>query len=269
MWRPQRPRSRARQHFFPRGLANIEGFAHLVARALVANRSELHRRDERRQSTSLHQQLIEAQELERGRLARELHDEAGHSLATAIFRLDREARKLASESVEAIALSRARDALMFCAETLHNLAFTLHPRILADLGLIPALRSLITQVEEIGQLQISLTVDGTPDQLRPEVKLAAFRVVQEALTNVRKHAETDRAWVSLRFNDGQLAITIEDPGIGLVADPAAISQSATLGLGGMRERIELLGGQFRLISRAEGGLIVSACLPLDDPGGAI
>jgi two-component system NarL family sensor kinase len=198
-----------------------------------------------------------------------LHDEAGHTLATAIFRLDLEARRLAPDSAEAIALSRSRDALRLCAETLHNLAFTLHPRILADLGLIPALRSLIAQVEEIGQLQIGLTVEGTPDQLRPEVKLAAFRVVQEALTNVRKHAETDRAWVTLRFGDRQLQITIEDPGVGLVADPMVVSRSATLGLGGMRERVELLGGKFRLISRAESGLIVSACLPLNDTGGSI
>lgn len=248
-------------------LASLQVFAQLVARALVASKAEAHRWDAQEQSTNLHHQLIEAQELERGRLARDLHDEAGHTLATAIFRLDLEARKLSPESMSAVALSRSRDALMACAETLHNLAFTLHPRILADLGLLPALRSLITQVEEIGQLQIDLAVHGTPNQLRPEVKLAAFRVVQEALTNVRKHAETDRAWVILTFDVEQLQVVIEDAGIGLVADPLLTQRSATLGLGGMRERVELLGGTFHLISRGEGGLIVSACLPLDNAGG--
>lgn len=249
-------------------LASLQMLARLAARALVTSKVEAHRQEAQVQSVDLHQRLIEAQELERGRLARDLHDEAGHTLATAIFRVDLEARKLAPESIGAIALERARDALMTCSETLHSLAFTLHPRILADLGLIPALRSLVTQVEEIGQLQIDLTVHGTPNQLRPDLKLAVFRVVQEALTNVRKHAETDRAWITLTFSGGKLQIAIEDAGVGLVADPLLGQRSATLGLGGMRERVELLGGTFHLTSRGAGGLIVSACLPLDTDGGA-
>lgn len=250
-------------------LARLQSLASLVARSLLAPRVESYRRDAQTQRAHLHQQLLQAQETERGRLARDLHDEAGHTLATAIFRLDLEARRLAPESAPAAALARAREALMTCANALHDLAFTLHPRILTDLGLVPALRSLIAQVAEMGHLTIDLTIDEPTPHLSPEMNLAVFRVVQEALTNVRKHAATDRAWVVLSFADDQLQLCVEDRGVGLGAELLAGQSQITLGLGGMRERVELLGGTFSLTVGSAGGLIVSARLPLADEAGRI
>lgn len=243
-------------------LATMQLFARLIARGLNPWRADLLSRRARDERSRLHQQLIEAQELERARLARDLHDEAGHSLATAIFRLDIEARKLPPESDATLALGRARDALMTCADALHHIAFTLQPRILADLGLIPALRSLIAQVEELGQLHVSLSIDGTPGQMSPEAGLTIFRIVQEALTNVRKHAGTDQACVALHFRPSSVALTVEDVGVGIDLGALRDRLYPALGLRGMRERVELLGGTHVVSARRGGGTVVAATLPL-------
>jgi len=240
----------------------MQSFAALIGRSLVARHAEHRAREAEDRTSRLHQQLIEAQELERGRLARDLHDEAGHSLATAIFRLDIEGGGGLASGRELAGRGRTRDALMQCADALYNIAFTLQPRILADLGLVPALRSLIAQVEEVGQMQIDLAIQGTSGHLATEVRLTAFRIMQEALTNVHKHTGNDHARVTLDFQPAQVVLTVEDAGVGMGPEASRGEQHAALGLRGMRERVELLGGTFVVADRCDGGTVVSAILPL-------
>lgn len=241
-------------------LAHLQSFARLVARSLTVEKADRHYGGGLAEEALL-QQRIEVQELERGRLARELHDEAGHVLATAIFRIDLNTRGFAPGGRAAAALKDARAAVLACAESLHDLAFSLHPRILADLGLGQALRSLVRQMEQLG-LSVELAISGTLPPMSPEVKLAVFRVIQEALANIRKHAATDRAWVSLSHDQEHLQVRVEDHGIGLSSDLQAEPSRASLGMVGMRERVTLLGGSFRLISRGDGGVCIIARVPL-------
>ena len=205
----------------------------------------------------LRAQVVAAREEERGRVARELHDEAGQALTAAIFRLDLEAQRLPAGAGEArAALERARAALLACAATQHRIAFALRPRILEDLGLAAALRSLGGQAAEGG-----LRVAGGERPLGEAAELAVFRVVQEALTNVRKHARATRAWVRLRYQPGELTVTVADDGVGLGAAPGVAGARPRLGLGGMRERVALLGGELELGARPGGGTRLRARLP--------
>ncbi len=212
---------------------------------------------------AVRRQLIQAREEERGRVARELHDDAGHALTAAIFRLDLDALRLGDDPLAAhAAIERARAALLESAALLHDATYTLRPRILDDLGLLAALRSLLERAEE-GDRRVTMSVTGEPRRLDEARELAVFRVVQEALTNVRKHARAAQTWVWLRFEAAWLTVIVEDDGIGL--DPAAVptpGPSSSLGLAGMRERVEVLGGALTIGARPHGGTRLVAHLPL-------
>ena len=166
---------------------------------------------------------LAAQEEERARLARELHDEAGQALTAALFQLDWEAQRVPAELAGAhAALGRVRAGLVGCAATLHQVAFALRPRILEDLGLAAALRSLVAQVEGAGGPAIALAIEGEAPALDEALELAVFRVAQEGLTNVRKHARAGRAWVRLRLVAGGVELSAEDDRVGPAAAGAAV-----------------------------------------------
>ena len=212
-------------------------------------------------------QRLQVQEAERQRLARELHDEAGQALTAAIFRLDLAALQLPAEALAAQAvLQQTRAGLLACAATLHRLAFALRPRILEDLGLGAALRSLVVQAEETGSLQVSLALEGAEPALDEAVQLAVFRVVQEGLSNVRKHAQASEAWIRVRFQPHGIWVSVEDNGVGLNSLQAWGQEQGqprpSLGVVGLRERVELLGGQLELGERLGGGTRLAAVVPL-------
>jgi signal transduction histidine kinase len=211
----------------------------------------------------LRRQMIQAQEDERRRVASDLHDEAGHALTTAIFRLDLEMAHLPPDAREARAtLDRARDSLLECAMTLHSIAFALRPRILEDLGLGAALRSLAAQTMEVDAVQVGLTIEGEEQQLDETVELTVFRIVQEALTNVRKHARATQVWVRLTYGRPQLTVTIEDDGVGLDTPNVTPGRQSGLGLVGMYERLQTHGGRLEIGGREGGGARLVARLPL-------
>jgi signal transduction histidine kinase len=247
-------------------LTALQSYAGQVANTLAfeAARQRLEQMQDAVRQSRL--QLIQAQEDERRRIARDLHDEAGHTLTAAIFRLDLEAMKLPRDFVEAHAtLDRTRASLLDCAATLHNIAFALRPQILEDLGLSAALRSLTAQAMELGIERVDLTIDGREPPLDEATELAVFRMVQEALTNIRKHARARRAWVQLVFDPDQALLAIEDDGVGVAragAEDEATRRRPSLGLRGLRDRIEALGGAFEMGPRAEGGTRLAARLPL-------
>jgi signal transduction histidine kinase len=187
--------------------------------------------------------LLRAQEEERRRIARELHDEAGQTLTALKIELDLEGRREASTRV-ALVLNQIR-----------NVSELLRPQALDDLGLVPALRALIEDFARRTQIQVEIDADDTVGW-PPEAALTLYRVVQEALTNVARHSGAHHAWVRLTRNDGACRLVVEDDGTGL---PSALTPH--LGVLGMRERVGAAGGTLRFVAAGRGGLRVEATVP--------
>lgn len=221
------------------------------------------------EATIRQQQQIDIQERERQRLARELHDEAGHVLTLAILRIDLERVKRSTAPAAREVLTDARDAIMEAATSLNDMAFRLRPRILEDLGLFPALRTLVAQAQVPDVLQIVLECDDDVPEMRGEVELVAFRIVQEALTNIRKHAAASSASIRLSFFDQALRVVVQDNGVGIDVPgrgEGPLTAAGGEGLRGMRERVEVLGGSLAIDARRQGGTRVAAILPLRSRG---
>ncbi len=199
--------------------------------------------------------LLRAQEDERRRIARELHDEAGQILTAVKIELDLDGRKEASEMV-ARAMTQVRD--------LSNL---LRPTVLDDFGLLPALRGLVEDFGRRTRLEASLDVGEGMKPLAPEQEVVVYRVVQEALTNVARHAQATAVLVQVGAEGREVVIDIEDDGRGF--DPAATSKPdgrRPWGLMGIGERAEILGGTARIDSAPGKGARVTVRIPL--PRGA-
>jgi signal transduction histidine kinase len=204
--------------------------------------------------------VVEGQELERARLARELHDETGQALTSILLGLRRvEDAKDADAAREA-----ARELRPQIVETLQNvrrLAVELRPSALDDFGLVPALERLTGSFAESSGIAVDLEASTGEDRLSPEVETALYRIVQEALTNVRRHANAAHATVRLRFGADALEVSIDDDGASSTVAP----KSAGYGLRGIRERVAMLGGAVSAGPREQGGYRVSAILPYPEP----
>jgi signal transduction histidine kinase len=188
--------------------------------------------------------LLRSQEDERRRIARELHDEAGQVLTAVKIELDLEGRREAGEMVGK-ALAQVRD--------LGNL---LRPTALDDLGLVPALRALTEDFSRRARVATRLETPDTPPALPPEIEVAIYRVVQEALTNVARHAAAQHVHVRFAVEPGWVRLHIEDDGRGVRGEPVP-----HLGLLGMRERVTALGGTLSLAGREGAGLRIDAAIP--------
>ena len=188
--------------------------------------------------------LLEAQENERRRIARELHDEAGQVLTAVKIELDLEGRHEASAMV-ARALEQVRD--------LGNL---LRPTVLDDLGLAPALRGLVEDFSRRSRIAATLEGAESLPGLEADLEVVIYRIVQEALTNVARHAGARRARVSLSNGADEVRVRVEDDGRGLTGPP-----EFHLGLLGMRERVTAIGGRLDIHGRPGEGVAIEAVLP--------
>jgi signal transduction histidine kinase len=202
---------------------------------------------------------LEASESERRRWARELHDETLQALAglkvllSAAIRLD---------DVEGMR-GRMRDAIQQLThdiESLRGLIAELRPAALDQLGLEPALTSLVRRTAVTSGLEVRTRFE-LPEDLRPapETETTVYRIVQESLNNVAKHARAEGVEVEVRYEDNEIRIAVADDGIGIDADAKT---NGGFGLTGMRERVELAGGELKVGPRAAGGTLVRARLPL-------
>ncbi len=196
------------------------------------------------QLEELTRQLLRAQEDERRRIARELHDEAGQVLTAVKIQLDLEGRPEAGEMVGR-ALQQVR-----------NLSNLLRPAVLDDLGLLPALRGLVEDFGRRTRIEARLEVDEPLRPFPPEHQVVLYRVVQEALTNVARHSGARHARVQLAAENGQVQLVVEDDGRGYQGE-----LRPNLGLLGMRERLTELGGSLRLRGLPGGGFRLEAVLP--------
>ena len=210
------------------------------------------------QLQALSWRLLEVQEAERRHLARELHDEVGQLLTGLRFQL-----KNGTQPPDALntRLQQARAIVDEVLERIRGLSFDLRPAALDHLGLVPALLALFERYTEQTGVQVSFKHQGVEDGLGGEVQTAAYRIVQEALTNVARHAGVGGATVRLWAAAGLLSIQIQDRGRGF--DPeAGLASPRSGGLAGMLERARLLGGQLTVESRPGSGTQITAELPL-------
>jgi two-component system sensor histidine kinase UhpB len=208
----------------------------------MLDRIEAERRD------SAHRALA-AQEAERLRIARELHDEVGQTLTAVALRAERAAGELPAQ---AQALGEIVDTVHRSLDDVRRIARELRPEALDDLGLIDALISLCLRMERQGAVRVLRELEGGLPPLSPEVELVIYRVAQEALTNAFRHAEASQVRVVLRRGDDNLVLTVADDGRGL---PAPMPAQMT-GLAGMRERAILVQGQLEIDSPPGGGVEV-------------
>ena len=210
----------------------------------------------------LSHRLVEIQENERRRLARELHDEMGQIL-TGLKLILRASLRVPPDQVEG-KLKEAQALLQDLMGRTRELSFDLRPALLDDLGLLPAMLWQIERYTGQTHVRVSFHHHGLERRLPREVETAAYRVVQEALTNVARHANVSEVNVRVWANHDRLSVRVEDAGTGF--DPqAALAGSTSSGLIGMRERAILLGGQVTLVSTPGAGTCVTAEIPLDHP----
>ena len=204
------------------------------------------------------------QEAERRRLARELHDGIGQTL-TALKQQVEIVAQLAGPLPEPAA-ARLRDAVELATQALREtreLSHLLRPQILDDLGLGPALQWLSRTFQERTGTVVTLELAGLDRRLPTEHETLAFRLVQEALNNVAKHATAPRATVRVELAGNELRLHVEDDGRGF--DPQGVGHDGS-GLRGMRDRVELFGGHIDIQSRPGRGARIAAAVPCR-PGG--
>lgn len=229
----------------------------LLIAALLVQRA--HRRRAEVEAEGLAGRLVTAHEDERRRLARELHDDVTQRLAgLAIEAAELEGR--ARRTGNADAAHSIREGLVELGEDVHALSYRLHPSVIEDLGLVEALRIECDRIAQQGSLRVTFDCHGMPRGLPADTALCLFRVAQEALRNVERHAGAQNVDVSVTAEGGGIALTVRDNGAGF--DAARAPERASLGLASMRERVRLLGGRLDIDSGHGNGTSVVAWVPL-------
>lgn len=229
---------------------------------LRLTQESLHMREEHIQSLrdSLGN-VVRAQEEERKRVARELHDEAGQALTALQLGLAQLERESTSEHTKKQATA-LRALSVDTMEEIRNLALDLRPSALDELGLIPALQDYVRDFSHRVGILVELEATPVKDRLPPEVEVSLFRVIQEGLTNIAKHSQANHGWVRLQVKKRAVEVAVWDEGVGFEVDKVMHSPGRSLGLFGIRERVELMGGNFTVESRPGGGTRLRIVVPL-------
>ena len=218
----------------------------------------------------LFRRVVAAQEAERQRIARDLHDETGQSLTAIGMGLRGLAGKLSARNKEVFATLHKLESLT--ADSLHELErliSDLRPSHLDDLGLAAALRWYAGKIQEHSTLSVRVDIVGEECNLDDAMKIAIFRIIQESLNNIIKHSQASQANIYLRFEEKNVRINVRDNGIGFDLDEVKQSNSSrpSLGLAGMQERAALLNGTVTVQSRPGYGTEIEALIPYHHAGG--
>ncbi len=214
----------------------------------------------------LYSRLISAQEEERKRISMELHDEMGQALTSILINLSAIHKGMASQTPPRVKerLAEARLQAEKTLDQMRDLSLRLWPSLLDDLGLVPALRWYVNGYTRRLDIEVQLSTVGLEDRLSPEVEVVLYRIVQEALTNIAKHAGAGRVWIRLERTNKGVTASIEDDGRGFDEKKALGPRAAEAGVGimGIRERVASLGGTLRIESSPGHGTRLSVKIPL-------
>lgn len=203
--------------------------------------------------------LIDAQEQERSRIGRELHDHISQTLGVLTIRLDQLRGDAATPAPLVASLTALRESARDITQDIHDLSHRLHSSALDYLGLVPALQRLVAEMSTRHDVAIEFTYAALPASLPSEVALCLFRVTEEALTNVVKHSHAKLARVDARGTADGIHLTIEDTGDGF--DTKLLEHRAGLGFVSMRERLRVLGGRVHVQSAPTRGTTIEVLVP--------
>jgi signal transduction histidine kinase/DNA-binding response OmpR family regulator len=208
---------------------------------------------------ALSRQLVEVQEAERRHLANELHDQVGQMLTGLLFSL--EAGKVLPDQEAKSSLAASQEIVREIIAQVRELSLNLRPSLLDDMGLQECLRWHFQRYSSQTGILVQFAENGLGEKRFPaEIEITVYRIIQEALTNIARHAQVQEAWVSIQVNGDYLNIKIEDQGLGF--DPQLVeADSDSIGLGGMRERANLVGGQLEISSTPAHGTMIYAQIP--------
>ena len=210
--------------------------------------------------SSISGQLIEAQEQERTRIARELHDDINQRLALVAMSLDRQSRDLHSAKETRSVLRNVTKQISDLVSDIHTISHRLHSSKLDTVGLAAAAEGFCRELSKQKNIAIDFQCDGIPKELPEAIGLCMFRVLQEALQNAARHSGANQFKVRLTESTNQIALTICDEGRGF--DPADALKGNGLGLVSMMERLKLVGGELSIDPGPRGGTTIRASVPL-------
>jgi signal transduction histidine kinase len=216
-----------------------------------------------RMRSELFKKAINAQEEERRRIARELHDETSQSLTALLFAAE-EAREMRTVKDIRHCLDGMHDLMQHTLDGVHKLIFDLRPSMLDHLGLVPAIRWLAKSRLEPKGMRVHIEEQGQNHRLAPEVETAIFRVIQEAVTNISRHSAARNVSIVYAIDREHVCICVEDDGIGFDLLELSLAPDSLRGLGllGMQERLELLGGDLEVQSNPGGGTRLNIRMPV-------
>lgn len=244
------------------------------AKALEASKVELEEKVQERtrqlQETAvvrgkLLERLISAQEEERRRVARELHDEAGQALSAIMLDLARAIDSLPDEAAEAKKkLTQSRALAAQTLGELRKLIYDLRPEVLDQLGLAPALRSYVKSRLEAKNIKVWLSFSGLDDRLPSKIETTIFRIIQEATTNVVRHSGASAVTIKVTATKSAINANIDDNGKGFDVE-TALRSSDSFGLRGIQERVSAVGGQLSIESEPAKGTLIWFQIPLEVP----
>jgi signal transduction histidine kinase len=207
--------------------------------------------------------LIHAQEEERSRFARELHDDLAQRLA--VFAID--VGKLDQQLMDPPAsvlekLREMKEDVVKISQDVHSLSRQLHPSILDDLGLVKAVEAECMSFSKREGVEVVFNHQNISRAISKDISLPLYRIIQEGLRNISKHACADHVSVSLRGIDGDVLLSVQDNGIGF--DLAEAKEKPGLGFSSMRERAKLIGGDLSIQSQPEKGTVITLRVPLTE-----
>ena len=207
---------------------------------------------------NLNGQLIQAQEAERSRIAREIHDDYLQRLALLSIDLEDLAKYLERDPQGSDRLHGLGDLVGELGSDLHSLSHRLHSSTLDNLGLVAALRSLCEEFKDYHSIDVSFVEENVPRNIPREVALCLFRITQEALQNVKKHSHAGSAEVRAEGQEQKIHLSVSDRGTGFEQG----TRQSGIGIRSMEERVRLVGGQFAVVSRPMEGTKVDVWVPI-------
>lgn len=242
-------------------LPKEEGAALVI---ILRDMSEQHRMERERHQRQITNYIIQAQEEERKRISRDLHDGVGQALYSIIVGL----KMVTQANVEADLKNLLIDIQQMTSRALDevkSMAVELRPSALDDLGLIPAIRSYAKRYEDTFGIETEFDVVGNKRRFHSSIETALYRISQEAMINAAKYADTDKLYIRFRDLGRKIELSIEDFGKGFDLDQIRILGTG-LGLFGMKERAHLLGGQVEIVSAPNKGTTIKITIPINEKG---
>ena len=215
----------------------------------------------------LSREILRVQEEERTRISREIHDEIGQALTAISLNLEK-CKTNGKPSEVKRKIQSVQNLVEKASDFIHLFSHQIHPSMLEDLGLFPAVRSLVRVLQKNTGMRVNLKLSGTPERANIEQKVALYRIVQESLTNVLKHSGTRNAMVMIRKSPEGITLQVVDNGKGFELPGISGTREKRQGFGilGMRERARLVGARFMILSRPGKGTRVRVHLPLAGGG---